>query len=259
MGSRRFQRCFRADGQYRREVTTLKEMLAKLDIHDVWRTNHPDRKEYTWSKPTPFTARRIDYIFCDTTSLTKITNSSIEGFSHSDHKLVKVKINMNSFRRGPGYWKFNSSLLSEADFVAEANNFIDAHLSDYQNDNPEITWEMLKAKFKFFCIEYTHNRSKNWEYRKQKLVQELNESEHKLATEPQNGELQRKTLQLKGDLELQEIKQAQGAQVRSRAKWIENGEKNTKYFLRLEKIEVLLILYSTCKLETITRTTLPRS
>ena len=209
-------------------------MLAKLDIHDVWRTNHPDRKEYTWSKPTPFTARIIDYIFCDT-SLTKITNSSIEGFSHSDHKLVKVKINMNSFRRGPGYWKFNSSLLSEADVVAEANNFIDAHLSDYQNDNPEITWEMLKAKFKFFCIEYTHNRSKNWEYRKQKLVQELKESEHKLATEPQNGELQRKTLQLKRDLELQEIKQAQGAQVRSRAKWIENGEKNTKYFLRLEK------------------------
>ena len=57
-------------------------MLAKLDIHDIWRTNHPDRKEYTWSKPTPFTARRIDYIFCDTTSLTKITNTNIEGFSH---------------------------------------------------------------------------------------------------------------------------------------------------------------------------------
>ena len=101
---------------HEREVTTLKEMLAKLDIHDVCRTNHPDRKEYTWSKPTPFTARIIDYIFCDTTSLTKITNSSIEDFSHSDHKLVKVQINMNSFRRGPGYWKFNSSLLSEADF-----------------------------------------------------------------------------------------------------------------------------------------------
>ena len=117
----------------------------------------------------------------------------------------------------------------------------------------------VKAKFKFFCIEYTHNRSKNWEYRKQKLVQELKESEHKLATEPQNGELQRKTLQLKRDLELQEIKQAQGAQVRSRAKWIENGEKNTKYFLRLKNNKVLLILYSTCKLETITGTTLPRS
>ena len=31
------------------------------------------------------------------------------------------------------------------------------------------------------------------------------------------------------------MKQVQGAQVRSRIKWIEEGEKNTKYFLRLEK------------------------
>ena len=88
---------------HEREVTTLKEMLANVDIHDVWRTSHPDKKEYAWSKPTPFTARRIDHIFCDTISLTKITNTSIEGFSHSDHKLAQVKINMNSFRRGPGY------------------------------------------------------------------------------------------------------------------------------------------------------------
>ena len=66
-------------------------------------------------------------------------------------------------------------------------------------------------------------------------MQVLNESEHKLVTEHQNGQLQRKTLQLKRDLELQEIKQAQGAQVRCRAKWTEDGEKNTKYFLRLEK------------------------
>ena len=84
---------------------------------------------HTWSKPTPFTARRIDYIFCDTTSLTKIMNTSTEGFPHSDHKLVKVKINMNikSFKGGPGYWKFNSSLLSEADFVAD--NIINTHFS----------------------------------------------------------------------------------------------------------------------------------
>ena len=46
------------------------------------------------------------------------------------------------------------------------HNFIDAHLSEYQNDNPEITWERLKVKFKSFCTEYTNTQSKNREHQK---------------------------------------------------------------------------------------------
>ena len=56
---------------HEREVATFKNTLAHLDIFDVWRANNRDIKEYTWSRPTPFTARRIDYILCDSTSLTK--------------------------------------------------------------------------------------------------------------------------------------------------------------------------------------------
>ena len=125
-------------------------------------------------------------------------------------------MNTKSFKGGPGYWKFNSSLLSEANFVADV--IINTDLSEYQNNNLEIKREMSKAKFKFFCIEleYTHNQSKNREYWKHKLWQELNKSDHKLATEPQNGQLKR---------DLQEIKQAQVAQVQSRAKWIKDKEK----------------------------------
>ena len=42
-------------------------------------------------------------------------------------------------------------------------------------------------------------------------------------------------MQIKKELELHDIQLAKGAQTRARAKWIEEGEKNTKYFLRLEK------------------------
>ena len=47
---------------HQREVATFKDTLAHLDIFDVWRANNRDIKGYTWSRPTPFTARRIDYI-----------------------------------------------------------------------------------------------------------------------------------------------------------------------------------------------------
>jgi hypothetical protein len=42
-------------------------------------------------------------------------------------------------------------------------------------------------------------------------------------------------MDLKKALELHDYKLARGAQIRSRIKWIDEGEKNTKYFLRLEK------------------------
>ena len=148
---------------------------------------------------------------------------------------MKAHVNINNFKRGPGFWKFNSSLLSETEFVNKAENFIETHFGEYQNDNPVVAWEMFELKFKSFCLQYTSNRSKNKKNIIKKLILELNKTEQQLASEPQNRELQRQTLHLKKHLELQEMKQIQGAQVRSRLRWIEEGEKNTKYFLRLEK------------------------
>ena len=54
-----------------REVATFIKTLANFDIYDIWRINHSESKDYAWSRPTPFTARRINYIFCDSVSLTK--------------------------------------------------------------------------------------------------------------------------------------------------------------------------------------------
>ena len=56
---------------------------------------------------------------------------------------------------------------------------------------------MFKLKFKSFCLQYTSNRSKNKKNKIQKLILELNKTEQQLASEPQNRELQRKTLHLK--------------------------------------------------------------
>ena len=86
---------------------------------------------------------------------------------------------------------------------------------------------MFKLKFKTFCLQNTSNWSRNKKKIIQKLILELNKTEQQLASEPQNRELQRQTLHLKKHLELQEMKQVQGAQVRSRIKWIEEGEKKT--------------------------------
>ena len=70
---------------------------------------------------------------------------------------------------------------------------------------------------------------------KEQLLQQLKATENQLCVEPWNKDLHRKHLQIKKELELHDIQLAKGAQTRARAKWMEEGEKNTKYFLRLKK------------------------
>ena len=97
---------------------------------------------------------------------------------------MKAHVIINNFKRDPGFWKFNSSLLSEIEFVNEAENFIETHFEEYQNDNPVVAWEMFKLKYKSFGLQYKRNRSKNKKNIIQKLILELNKTEQQLASEP---------------------------------------------------------------------------
>ena len=52
---------------------------------------------------------------------------------------------------------------------------------------------------------------------------------------PEDRPNQAKLLKIKQGLEILQLEKTRGAQVGSRVKWIEEGERNTKYFLNLEK------------------------
>ena len=67
------------------------------------------------------------------------------------------------------------------------------------------------------------------------LESDIEKITQKLIENPKSEQLNKQLLQTRQELELIHINRAKGAQVRSRIKWIEEGEKNTKYFLGLEK------------------------
>ena len=67
------------------------------------------------------------------------------------------------------------------------------------------------------------------------MYSELNDSDSALAANPARVAAQSKRDQIKMEIELFEQQKSRAAQVRARVKWVEEGEKNTKYFLNLEK------------------------
>ena len=82
----------------------------------------------------------------------------------------------------------------------------------------------MKFKIKSACIAFSKKRSNTNKSHRHHLITALYAAEEKLARNPDQEKLQRQTQNLKKDIELKELSIARGAQIRSRVRWIEEGE-----------------------------------
>ena len=65
----------------------------------------------------------------------------------SDHSTVILRLRPSvGDKRGPGYWKFNSSLVNDKLFVSQMNSKIEDYFHEIMEiSNPVIRWDFLKV------------------------------------------------------------------------------------------------------------------
>lgn len=214
-------------------VTKLNHLVESCDLYDTWRSFNPHLKEFTWSRRNPFVARRLDYIFTSSDIFDKVLNCDIVSVPFSDHRGCSVQIKVSETVRGNGYWKFNNLLLEDIEYVDEMNNLIESFTGDGVDSQTE--WELLKISIREFTCNYSKRKHVERKNKTVSLSNELNDLDTYLGSNPQCDSAQVKRENVKMRLELLEVNKARAAQVRARIKWVEEGEKNTKYFLGLEK------------------------
>ena len=214
-------------------VESLNNMINTCDLYDTWRLFNENTKEYTWSRKKDFVARRLDYIFVSNSTLSMVTESTIHSVPFSDHRGCLIRIQDCEIIRGKGYWKFNNSLLEDQKYVNQMNTFIEEF--NEEGLDAQLSWELLKIRIKEFTIDFCKNKNQNKKNKTAKLYNELNNVDMYLSNNPNSVDAQNKREEIKLKLELIEAEKARAAQIRSRIKWIEEGEKSTKYFLGLEK------------------------
>ena len=232
-------------------VEAFNELLNECELSDVWRVFNRDKKEYTWSRKTEnsFVARRLDYILVNDNALDVTYDTSLLSVPTSDHRGVTVTIKSKDCKRGPSYYKFNNGLLKDKAFVEYMNNQIDEFLATDNEENPVDKWELLKIKIKENAIQYSKTKAVYKRNRIASLYSELNDYDTSLAKDPHDVVTQNKRECLKLKIEIEEQDILRGAQVRSKEKWIEEGEKNTKFFLNLEKNRASSRLFHSIELD----------
>ena len=216
---------------------TVRDIIQRFDLVDLWSTLKPDKNCLTWCDGNGLPKSRIDYViaskhFCyapENIFLRKAPN--VNNCRMSDHLSIVFKFRISCNTKGGGFWKLNVSVLHDTKYVKAMNGFLNNLPNEIENEmNPHIKWELIKIHIRDLSINFCKQKGKSIRDKIltiEKEIEEIESGDYALIDIKKKREL---------ESELDELYtyKAKGAQIRSRATWIDKGEKNTSYFLRLE-------------------------
>ena len=218
-------------------VNKFNDWIINSSLIDSWRLMHYGSKDFTWSrKGNPFRARRLDYIFISENLVSKLMGCEHLIIGVSDHKMVHAFFNTDNFKRGSSFWKFNTSLLKDLDFINEINASIDDFLTNFTDyTDPEDRFEMFKLLAKSKSIDFSTKKNNDSKNREEHINVELKDLNVKCVNNPDDITIHQEIENKKKELELIQMHKTRGSIIRAKAQTIRDGEKNSKLFLNLEK------------------------
>ena len=213
------------------------EIMSDLQLVDYYRVLNPDKKVFTWKRKNPLKQGRLDYILISDNFTNVVENIYIKSGYRSDHSAVVIEFKLNTFERGRGLWKFNNDLLYDTTYVDKVKQQIQFVKAQYNHSsvdskcklNDSAFLEILLMEIRGITISYSSFKKKERNKLECTLIEEINDIEHNCENVDQSL-LEDKKQALES---LRKVK-LQGHFVRSRAKWVELGEKPSKYFCHLE-------------------------
>ena len=154
----------------------------------------------------------------------------------TDHSAITLTLQSKGYaQRGPGFWKFNNTLLDDLAFVEQLCNAIPAYKNKYNYlTNKGLYWDMLKMEMRGFCVQYSKRKNRERRNIEKDLSDQIDALMKALATNRSKENIT-KLYRLRSELNKIIEYRTKGAITRSRTRWHEQGEKSTKYFLNLEK------------------------
>ena len=242
----------------RAKILNIKE---SLDLSDPWRISNPEKKRFTWRRVNPVKQARLDFFLCSSEILNIVQSSDILPGYKTDHSLVVLNLTDGGIKHGKGSWKFNNLLLEEPEYIETIKTAIKhvkeiysatpyniSELDNIPHDelelmiNDQLFFEMLLLEIRGKTIAYSSRRKRNQDKTEANLMNEIqtlqNDIEEKELPDQNSDVIQNLRSRLKeANSELEQIreKKIKGSFMRSKALWIEQGEKPTKYFCNLEK------------------------
>ncbi len=210
----------------------LKKMANLLQLVDAWYIKNTE-PQYTYYDTFNNSKSRIDYFFISKNLEFMVKKIKLKKAPKKDpHKAVCMYLNFNTNKKGPGYWKLNSKFLKESAYRKLIEHTVRECLDEGWDDH-RLVWEYIKIQIKTVSIRYGIQRAKKNKNNIDTLQNELDE----INKNEDLGFLIDKDRKYTLEENIQKYydEKREGSKIRSKIRWIKDGEKCSSYFFNLEK------------------------
>ena len=169
--------------QKKQLIDSILSLSNSFNLVDVWRKFHPNESVFTWHHQSSPIQCRLDYWLVSKHLLPHVKECNIIPVSFSDHSAVSFNIQSDDFiKRGPGFFRFNNSLLDDQCVVEDLSEKIPEYKQKYDYlENKSPYWDMLKMEIRSFAIYYCKRNAKMKKAEEALLQEKLSSLRKRLA------------------------------------------------------------------------------
>ena len=148
-----------------------------FDLLDIQRTRHPNLNIYTYASKTLTVKLRLDYFLISESFLQHVKKIGSSASIAPDHKTIYIDLTLpQNINRGPGFWKFNNSLLNDEEYIFRIQQLIPRLLEKYSRlEDKNLVWELMKMEIRQNTISYAKRKAKNMFLREDELQKRMEE------------------------------------------------------------------------------------
>ena len=210
----------------------LQNLTTLLNMKDVYRHLNPSARIFTWTSADSSVSCRLDRFYVTDDIFTSTELAKITFFPYSDHNTPFLSFRLpNTSKRGPGSWKFNTSLLKNPQYTDKVTRFWKHWQTKKQEfRNLNIWWDFGKKKIKHLTIKFSKKIAREKRSKRSKLERDLI---HYIQLN-NNKTFNSKIDSINNELTELEQSRLNGAKIRSKERFYNEFEKSSAYFYSLE-------------------------
>ncbi len=215
---------------------TLQHFITSQNLVDIWRYRNPSKRVFTRTQivEDELKQSRLDYFLISRSLICQVANCFVHYSKYSDHNPVCLRLDLSGVERGKGIWIFNNSLLKDPEYCIRLIGLVETSKScPLFESEPILWWDNLKFKIKKMSVAFSSKKARIAKKEYFFLQNSLEREYCKAASNPQYDVATIKVLETR--LEEYEDVKCKGAILRSKAQWALESDRNTSFFLKLER------------------------